>query len=376
MRVLICADAFKDAADAPTVCRAIADGIRQVQPTAHLDICPLADGGEGTARILTNQLTARWVPVTSLDPLGRPITSGFGWLEDSRTAFLDMAETSGLQHLAPNERNPLYTSTFGTGQLLRAALDQSPQRIYLGIGGSATNDGGMGMAAALGYRFFVHNQPITMPTGRHLAQFTHVEDSERHPLLAKADIRVLCDVGNPLLGELGATRTYGPQKGASPDDISELEKGLHRLDTWWEEHFGRSLANIAGSGAAGGLGAGLMAFCGARLVSGAETIFDILDIRNRIRGKTLVISGEGHLDHQTLSGKLIGQLAQLTTKLEVPLVVLCGQQSLSYAALQQNGIQAAYTITPDGTPLPQALRNTPANLSRTAVMVSRHYLTE
>lgn len=375
MQVLIGSDAFKDAADAPTVCEAIGMGIRRVLPDVQLDTCPLADGGEGTARILTQQLGARWIPVPCYDPLGRPVMAGYGWLEHTRTAFLDMAEASGLQHLSARERNPMATSSFGTGQLLRSALDRAPRRIYLGIGGSATNDGGIGMAAALGYRFFNGSQLIEVPAGQHLTQFTRIERSGRHPFLAKAEILTLCDVRNPLLGEQGASRVYGPQKGATAANIKELERGLERLNDWWAMHFGGALAHLEGSGAAGGLGAALIAFCGSSLVSGADTIFDLLQIRNRVEGKDLVISGEGRLDQQSFSGKLTGQLARVTQAMQVPLVVLCGQLDLTPSELSEKGIHAAYAITPDGTPLPRALCDTPVNLAHAASMVARTFST-
>mgnify|MGYP006267957385 CR=1 FL=1 len=369
MQVLICSDAFKDAADAATVCQAIAAGVRQVASSTQIDVCPLADGGEGTARILSRQTGAEWLSVATVDPLGRPIQAGLGWHDQSRTAFLDMAEASGLQHLTTGERNPLRTSTFGTGLLLREAFTLSPDRIYLGIGGSATNDGGIGLAAALGYRFFAGNQRIEMPTGRHLSLWTHIDHRERHPFLAKADIQVLCDVRSPLLGRQGASHTYAPQKGATPIQVLALERGLARLNTWWTQHLGRSFAHRKGAGAAGGLGAGLMAFCGAQLVSGADTILEVLRVADRIRGKNLVITGEGRLDQQSLSGKLIGQLTTLTGALQVPLIVLCGQSELSSAELRRKGIHAAYVITPPGTPLGKALLDTPTNLTRTAAQV-------
>lgn len=374
MRVLICADAFKDAADASAVCQAIGRGIHQVCPTARLDLCPLADGGEGTARILSSQLGAQWISTHALDPLNRPVEAGFGWLAASRTALLDMAEASGLQYLAPHERNPLHTSSFGTGQLLQSALEQGAKRLYLGIGGSATNDGGCGMAAALGVRFFADKQLIVHPTGKDLTRITHIDTSDIHPLLAKADLQVLCDVHNPLLGKNGATSIYAPQKGATPNDLPTLEAGLTMLNNWWTTHLGRSLAEVPGSGAAGGLGAGLMAFCGARLIAGADTIFDLLHLTDRLKNSNLVITGEGRLDQQSLSGKLIGQLARRTSKFSVPLIVLCGQLALPSAILSQHGITAAYTITPPRTPLTQALRDTTSNLTHSAARVSRHFL--
>jgi len=369
MHLLVCSDAFKEGADAPTVCSAIARGIRIVFPGASVDVCPLADGGEGTARILTRTLQGNWTDVSVLDPIRRSIMAGYGWVEENATALIDMAEASGLQHLLPGERNVMEATTFGTGQLIRHALERGAQTIYLGLGGSATTDGGMGMASALGIRSFSGGRAIDYPAGAHLARIDRIDHSAAHPLLAKATFRILCDVRNPLFGSQGAARVYAPQKGASESEVSVLDRGLQQISQLWKETFGKDVSQHPGAGAAGGLGAASLLFLRGELVSGAETVLDLARIEERIARAQLVLTGEGSLDEQSLQGKLIERLAMRASRQEVPIIALCGRLRLTADQLQSSGLLSAFPIQAGPIGQQEAIRKTSEHLEQTAARV-------
>ena len=373
MRVFICSDAFKEAAEAQKVCQAIKRGIHAYSPSINVDLCPLADGGEGTAYILSQQLGGTWIRQLSDDPLGRKVEAGFGWYSEERIAFLDTAESSGLHHLAANEKKPLQTSTYGTGLLIRSALEKGAKIIYLGLGGSATNDGGTGMAAALGIRFYHHDHLIPYPTGKDLSAITRIDFTEAHPLLAEADIRVLADVRNPLFGSQGAAYIYGPQKGATPEQVVALDKGLEVLHKNWSAHGWSSVHRVPGAGAAGGLGAGSIVFLGGQLVPGAPTIFRLLQVEERFQQANLVLSGEGKLDQQSQQGKLIDHLGHLAQKTQTPLIVLCGQQELTYAQMQTMGITAAFAIQSGPITVKDSMAETINLLENKAAMIMATY---
>lgn len=369
MHLLVCSDAFKEGADAPTVCSAMARGIRSVFPGAGVDECPLADGGEGTARILTRALAGDWTEVSVLNPLGRPVQVGYGWVEKNATAIIDMAEASGLQHLQPGERNALKATSFGTGQLVRHALERGAQTIYLGLGGSATTDGGMGMASALGIRSYAKGRAIDYPSGVDLAGIDRIDQSAAHPLLAKATFRILCDVRNPLFGPRGAAKVYAPQKGASGMEVEILDRGLRRINQLWKEAFGQDVSQHPGAGSAGGLGAASLLFLRGELVSGAETVLDLVKIEERMARARLVLTGEGSLDEQSLQGKLIERLAVRANRQQVPIIALCGHLQLTTRQLKASGLLSAFTIQPGPVSLAEALRHTTDNLEETAARV-------
>lgn len=322
MRILIAPDKFKGSLGAEEVGRSIAAGLKQVLPQAELEIVALADGGEGTASAICSAAGGEWIECRVHDALGRAIEAGYAWLPESALAVCEMSAAAGLAQLLPNERDPLRASTFGVGEMLLAAMARGPREIILGLGGSATNDGGFGLARALGFRFFG-------PDGRELTgpvdALLDLERIEPPNELVLAPITAACDVNNPLLGPNGATRTFGPQKGAAPEDLEILERSLARLAEVAAAAFHRDHRDTPGAGAAGGLGFGLLTFCAARIRSGFEVVAEAIDLRAKIERADVVITGEGKLDRQTLTGKGPAGVAQLARSLGKPVFAVVGQ---------------------------------------------------
>ena len=322
----------------------MAAGVRLAFPAATVISIPLADGGEGFAKALTLNAGGDFVSVLVQDPLGRSIQATYGLSADSRTAFVEMAAASGLSLLAEGERDPTLSSSHGTGQLLTDALERGAESIVLGIGGSATNDGGTGLAAALGFRFLDKNKKEIMPKGGNLSDIQFIDSSHVHPKLATTKITVACDVTNPLYGETGAAYIYGPQKGASPKQVELLDEGLRHLAKVACETFGRDVSQTLGAGAAGGVGAGALWFLNATLESGAAIVFEQNKLEKHVREADLVITGEGKMDQQTLSGKLVLGVADMCARHKVPAVAVCGTLALTPEQLKETSITCAVSI--------------------------------
>jgi len=344
MRVVVAPDSFKESLSASKAAFAIAEGIKKVDPKARIVCIPMADGGEGTVEALVTATSGKIVAVSSVDALNRPIESFYGVLDDGKTAVIEMAAASGLELLAVQEQNPLITSTFGTGLLLKAAMEAGFREIMIGIGGSATNDGGAGMAQALGFQLLDKNGCSIEKGGGSLANLFKIDRSEVHPLLSSVKITIACDVQNPLVGPTGATFIYGPQKGATPEMIGILEQGMTHYSNILEHEFGIDFSTIAGAGAAGGLGAGLMAFCNAQIRSGFELIAELTNLEQQIGRADLVFTGEGKIDSQTAYGKTINGIAKLCKKHSVPLIALAGMVSGDLSELYQQGLTSAFAI--------------------------------
>jgi glycerate kinase len=344
MRILIAPDKFRGSLEAAEVCRAIEEGVMLAFPRALTDSVPLADGGEGTARILTANTNGKFVSVDVHDPLGGIIQAQYGISGDGSTAFIEMSVASGLSLLSPDEYNPLLTSTFGTGELIRHALESGVKKIVLGIGGSATTDGGIGMAAALGYEFFDQNNIILDPVGGSLDKIARITIGKVDARLRSKVIVVACDVTNILYGKSGAAWVYGPQKGADDNMVESLDQGLKNLSRVASETFERDFSNYPGAGAAGGLGAGALWFLGAELHPGVNIVMQHTGVENLIQDADLVITGEGKVDDQTLQGKVIKGLAELCQKYHIPLAVVCGTLSISPEQAQQAGITYAVSV--------------------------------
>ena len=366
MRILIACDSFKDALAADLVCHAIARGFRSARPETQITEMPLSDGGEGVLDILRQTLSLKPVALDVGDPLGRPVTASYGLSADGVTAMVGMAEASGLQLLTLAERNPLLTSTFGTGQLLADARKRGATRALLGIGGSATNDAGIGVAAALGWRFLDANGHAVKPDGGHLQDIARIVAP---PELPFAQVDVLCDVTNPLFGPTGAAWTYGRQKGGNDQSLTQLDAGLRHIAALVEKQTGRKgLDQVPGAGAAGGMGFGALAFMNATLKRGIDMVLDLVGFDAAAASADLIITGEGHLDAQSFQGKLIQGVCARAGK--TPVIALAGKLSASPEQVRSIGLEAAYSINEVERPLPDMLAATAENLEKMAARLS------
>ncbi len=306
MRILIAPDKFKGSLTALAAAQAIERGFRSVYPELSADIAPIADGGEGFAESLSAALGAEWVTVKSQDPIGRLIDARYAWADVEKLAIIEMSEASGLWRLNPEDRNPLQANTVGTGMLICDAIARGARRILVGLGGSATTDGGLGVARALGYRFF-NDAGEYLPLPGTLDLLASVE---RPSGLALPEIIAACDVQNPLTGDRGTARVYSPQKGADPHTVELLECSMRHLAEVCAQSFGRDFRDTPGAGAAGGLGFGLLTFCDAKIRPGFDIVAETMDLDGRIAEADIVITGEGRLDDQTLDGKGPAGIAQ------------------------------------------------------------------
>jgi len=357
MRTVVAPDSFKGCLSAADVAAAIASGVRSADPNADILQVPLADGGEGTVDALVAATGGRLLTRSVEGPLGEPVQAAFGLLGDGRTAVVEMAATSGLPLVPPDQRDPTRTSTFGTGELIRAALDEGADRLIVGIGGSATTDCGCGMAQALGVRFLdASGRPIERVTGGRLRDVARLDLRDRDPRLSAARVRVACDVDNPLYGPRGAAHVYGPQKGATPEQVEELDQGLRHVAAVIERDLGLAVADRLGAGAAGGLGAGLVAFCGATLEPGVNIVLEAVDLPSLVAGADLVITAEGRVDEQTAYGKTPAGVARVARAAGVPVVALGGSVALDAQALYSVGFAAVFSILPGPITLEEAMQ--------------------
>ena len=363
MRVLIACDSFKDALPADAVCRAIAKGIQRAHPDAVVTQMPLSDGGEGVLKVLAHALALRPVAVTVEDPLGRPVAANYGISDDGQTALVEMAKASGLELLTEAERDPLKTSTYGTGQLLADAAARGVRRVLLAIGGSATNDAGVGAAAALGWQFLNAAGLAVKPVGGRLKDVVRIVPPAAMPF---AQVDVLCDVTNPLYGPNGASWTYGRQKGGTDQSLTFLDGALRHIAQLMERGQG-GLADTPGAGAAGGLGFGALAFMHGRLRRGVDMVMEMVGFDDAAAGADLIITGEGRIDGQSAQGKLISGVCSHAGK--TPVVALCGKLDASQAEMKAIGLKAVYVINDGNAPLKEMLAATAENLERAAAAI-------
>jgi len=345
MLIAIAPDSFKGTLSADAAAKAIAAGLRRALPQARLRLIPMADGGEGTMDAVVAAAHGSWRRCRVYDPLGRRITARYGAFAGGRRVIIEMAAAAGLPLLKPDERNPLATSTCGVGELLRHALDRGARQVALGIGGSATNDGGTGLARALGARFLDRRSRELPPGGGSLTALTRIDLSALDPRLRRVTLEVACDVTNPLCGPRGASAVYGPQKGAMPAMVRRLDAGLRRLAEVTRRDLGLDVAATPGAGAAGGLGFGLLAFCGARLRRGVELVADAVRLEQKLAGCDLVITGEGRMDAQTINGKTPMGVAAVAQRVGVPVIALCGCTGDGWQAAHRIGITAVFSST-------------------------------
>lgn len=356
MKILIAPDSFKGSNSSLKVAEAIEEGVYRVFPEALVEKVPIGDGGEGTVDALVEANEGEIVSLQVEGPLGHPVDSFYG-IVDEGTAVIEMAAASGLDLLPVDQRDVLRASTYGTGQLIMHALEQGAEEIILAIGGSATNDGGTGMAAALGFRFLDAQGEELSPGGAALQNLASIDDSRVDPRVRKARFRVACDVNNPLLGERGASAVYGPQKGAGPQDVQTLDAALKQLAKIVELQFGQKVDESPGAGAAGGLGYGLLVFCDASLEKGIDIVLDAVDFNERLENKDMVITGEGKIDGQTAYGKVPIGIAYRAKQKGVPVLVIAGDIGDGIEAVYDKGIDAVMSTVNRAMSLEEAMGN-------------------
>lgn len=357
MKIVVAPDSFKESLKAKEVALAIEEGIRKVFPKAQVVKVPLADGGEGMVEVLVEARKGKIIKKRVTSPLGRKIDAHFGILENGLTAVVEMAQASGLWLVPEEERNPLITTTYGTGELIKEALDRGCRKIIVGIGGSATVDGGAGMAQALGARLLDKERSEVSFGGGSLAKIVYVDMEKFDRRVTGVEVLVASDVNNPLCGPRGAARVYGPQKGATPDMVEILDKNLAHFARMIEKYLGREVADIPGAGAAGGLGAGLIAFLEAELKSGVELIMDLSDLEEKFKGADLVISGEGRIDEQTAYGKVPIGVTERAKKKNIPVILLGGEVRGNTRVLYEKGVDALISSVDRVSSLPEILKN-------------------
>ena len=374
MKIVIAPNAFKECLSPLQAAQSIREGVLRACADSETVMLPLADGGDGTVEALAVATAGRIVRSNVSDPLGRSVQAEYGILGDGRTAVIEMAEASGLKRLVPEERNPLVTSTRGTGELIVDALSHSVGTIIVGIGGSATVDGGTGMARAFGYQFLDANGEPIPEGGGALERLDRIEIPETKLFSDAVEVVVACDVDNPLLGESGAARVFGPQKGATPEMVEQLERGLARLACVMKKQFGLAIADRAGAGAAGGLGAGLVAFARARLESGSALILKYVRLQEVLRGADLVITGEGRVDRQTGMGKLPAVVAQCAKQSGIPVVVLAGALGEGHETMFELGTSALFAVQQGPQSERESMKDASALLSRCAEQVCRLFI--
>ncbi|WP_207425220.1 glycerate kinase [Pedobacter sp. SYSU D00535] len=345
MKFLIAPDKFKHSLSSFEAAEAITEGLLLANSSFRIIKHPLADGGDGFADVLGRYLDSEKVTVTTLDPLFREIITSYYFSSTTQTAVLEMAKASGLMLLKESEYNCLYTSSIGTGLMVLDAVKRGAKTIFLGLGGSATNDGGIGMASALGIRFLDKDGKELSPIGKNLIRIASI-DTSTALRLDGLTFEIACDVQNPLTGGNGGTYVYSAQKGATEEDAQALEEGMQNYAAILKRDLGIDVDEVPGAGAAGGLGAGCIAFLGGRLKKGIQMIFDYAGTEERVKEVDYVITGEGKLDSQSFDGKVLSGLNDLCQKYQVPLVTLCGTVETDYEVLRQLGIEKAISVTP------------------------------
>ncbi|HFI5325826.1 glycerate kinase [Serratia liquefaciens] len=365
-KVVIAPDSFKESLSALEVAEAIERGFRQIFPQVQYVKLPMADGGEGTVDSMVAATGGEIVRVAVTGPLGQPVQAFYGLLGEGETAVIEMAAASGL-HLAPKaQRDPRMTTSYGTGELILAALERGVKTIILGIGGSATNDGGAGMMQALGARLLDENRQALPPGGAALAQLAYIDLSGVDPRLQQVSITAACDVDNPLCGANGASAVFGPQKGATPEMVTQLDAALRHYGTLLEQATGREVINAPGAGAAGGMGAALLGMLNARLRPGIEIVIETLQLEEALRDADLVITGEGRLDSQSIHGKTPIGVARVAKRFGLPVIGIAGSLSKDYQVVHQHGIDAAFSVLDRVVSLEEALAEAADNLEVTA----------
>jgi glycerate kinase len=372
VKIVVALDKFKGSLTASRACDIVRDALLSVRPEARVVTKPMADGGDGTDEILLAALTGEWIALPVMGPLPEiSCTARYVWLAKEATAVIATANASGLVLLTPEQRNPLLTTTYGTGELIRAAVEHGARRIWLAVGGSATVDGGVGAAMALGWRFLdAKGKPIGFG-GRELERIVRIEGPDTLQLTA---VEVLCDVDNPLCGSRGAAHIFGPQKGATPAMVERLDNGLQHLARLVKWQLGKEIANVRGAGAAGGLAGGALAFMDARLTPGVETVMCASGLDAELADANWVVTGEGRFDEQSLRGKVVSGIGKLAAKHGTKVAVLAGSVQISEEIYRREGIELAVPAMKPGMELREALERAEELLALAARQLAAHIL--
>ncbi|HHQ4479248.1 TPA: glycerate kinase [Aeromonas veronii] len=373
MKIVIAPDSFKESLSAMAVADAIEAGFKQVLPNATYVKLPMADGGEGTVQSLVDATGGRILPVEVTAPLGNKVQGFVGLLGDGERAVIEMAAASGIHLVAPEQRNPLLTSSFGTGELILAALEMGVKHLILGIGGSATNDGGAGMIQALGGKFLKADGSAIELGGAGLGELETIDLSGLDPRLGELVIEVACDVNNPLCGPKGASAVFGPQKGATPEMVVELDANLSRYADCIEQALGKQVKDIPGAGAAGGMGAALVGLLGAELKPGIQIVIEALKLAEEVADADLVITGEGRIDSQTIHGKTPIGVARCAKQFGKPVIGISGCLTDDCGVVHDHGLDAVFAVVNRAMSLPEALESASTNIQLTARNVAALY---
>ncbi|WP_318491594.1 glycerate kinase [Photobacterium leiognathi] len=373
MKIIIAPDSYKESLTAMEVATAIENGFRQVIPNAEYIKLPMADGGEGTVQSLVDASNGTIIEHSVTGPLGEQVNGFFGLMGDGKTAIIEMAAASGLHLVSPELRNPMLTTSFGTGELILAALDKGVEHIIVGIGGSATNDGGIGMAQALGVRFLDENNKQISYGGGALDRLHRIDISNIDPRLVSVKLEVACDVDNPLYGEKGASQVFGPQKGATPEMVTQLDSNLAHYAEIIKRDLGKDVKDMAGAGAAGGMGAALLGLFNAQLRLGIEIVMDAVNLADVLQDADLVITGEGRIDSQTIHGKTPIGVARTAKRFNKPVIGIAGSLSSDCNVVYEHGIDAVFSVVPRSVSLAEALAEAAINVELTARNVAALY---
>lgn len=366
MKIVIAPDSYKESLSALEVANAIEQGFREIWPDADYVKIPVADGGEGTVEAMVEATTGRIVEVDVTGPLGEPVTAFYGLSGDERTAFIEMAAASGLEQVPVTLRDPIKTTSWGTGELIRHALDVGVEHIIIGLGGSATNDGGAGMVQALGAKLLDAQQNDIGQGGAALEALAQIDISQLDKRLAACRIEVACDVTNPLTGKEGASAVFGPQKGATAETIDRLDTALAHYAQIIARDLKVDVLELAGGGAAGGMGAALYAFCGAQLRRGIEIVTDALQLDACVADADLVITGEGRIDSQTIHGKVPVGVAKVAKRYNKPVIGIAGSLTVDVGIVHEHGLDAVFSVIYTICTLDDALKNAAENVRMTA----------
>lgn len=354
MKILLCPDKFKGSLTATQVCEVLSKGILEVYPYTEISFFPMADGGEGSLDVLKNDINLKIESIQTTDSLGRNVFAKIGISENK--AFIETAEANGLHLLQPEERNPMKTTTTGIGVLISKLMERGCTEIFLFLGGSSTNDGGAGMAAQLGFQFLDKNDKLIIPKGEDLIKIAKIKTTTDTEKLKKIRFTALTDVSHPMHGPSGAAHCFARQKGASPEEILELDKGLLHLDNLFQRDLNKRIAQTKGAGAAGALGAGCLAFLNAEIKSGLEFIIETTKLENEIINSDLIITGEGRIDDQSIKGKVVSGIADLCKKHDKKLILVCGESTMNSENLSKLYHSFLFSISEKGMSKEQAIR--------------------